>query len=108
MKRDFRRMWKVCDVESLFTSILVKETNDIFKEIYKNKSIKSMCKLLFHQLLEKLTQKYAFTVNHKLEKLRFAIWCSNFCYRAQYSHKQNGKRIWSSVQALFEPSVETL
>ena len=59
------------DVESLFTSITVKETIDyIITETYGNKIIEPMCKskLIFRRLLEKLTQNYVFSVNNNLFK----------------------------------------
>ena len=59
------------DVESLFTSIPVKETIDyIITEICDNKVIERMCKskLIFCRLLEKLTQNHVFSVNNKLVK----------------------------------------
>ena len=59
------------DVESLFTSMPVKETIDyIMTQIYDNKVIEPMCKsiLVFRRLLEKLTQNCVFSVNNKLVK----------------------------------------
>ena len=59
------------NVESLFTSIPVKERIDyIITEIYDNKLIEHMCKcrLIFCHLLEKLTQNCVFSVNNKVFK----------------------------------------
>ena len=59
------------DVESLFKSFPVSETMYyIIKEICENKVIKPMCKikLIFRQLLEKLTKKCVFSVNNTLVK----------------------------------------
>ena len=59
------------DVEGWFTSIPVKETIDYtITEIYENKVIERMCKskLVFRQLLEKLTQNCVFSVSNKLVK----------------------------------------
>ena len=58
------------DVESLFTSIPVKETIDyILKRIYKDKVIKPMCKKsIFKKLLIKLTKECVFSANNRLIK----------------------------------------
>ena len=59
------------DVEGWFTSIPVKETiGYTITEIYENKVIERMCKskLVFRQLLEKLTQNCVFSVSNKLVK----------------------------------------
>ena len=59
------------DVESLFTSIPVREAiNCIIKEIYENKVIKPMCKskLIFRRLIEKLTKNCVFSVNDRFVK----------------------------------------
>ena len=68
---DLKEEYVSYDVESLLTSIPVKETIDyIITEIYDNKVIAPMCKskLIFHHLLEKLTQNCVFSVNNKLVK----------------------------------------
>ena len=58
------------DVESLFTSITVKETIDyIIQKIYVKKEIKPFCKKsIFIKLLKKLTQECAFRINNILIK----------------------------------------
>ena len=58
------------DVESLFTSITVKETIDyIIQKIYVKKEIKPFCKKsIFIKLLKKLTQECVFTINNRLIK----------------------------------------
>ena len=58
------------DVESLFTSIPVKETiNYIIQKIYVRKEINPFCKKsTFLKLLKKLTQEYVFTINNRLIK----------------------------------------
>ena len=59
------------DVESLFTSIPVKDTIDyICNEIYVKKSLKPFCKkrLIFKRLLERLTKECVFSVNGRLIK----------------------------------------
>ena len=59
------------DVESLFTSIPVKETIEfILDEIYVRKTIKPFCskRLIFKRLLERLTGECIFSVNGRLMK----------------------------------------
>ena len=58
------------DVESLFTSIPVKETIDyIIQKIYVKKEIKPFCKkYIFIKLLRQLTQKCMFPNNNRLIK----------------------------------------
>ena len=58
------------DVESLFTSIPVKETIDcIIQKIYVSKEIKLFCKKsIFIKLLKKLSQECVFTINNRLIK----------------------------------------
>ena len=58
------------DVESLFTSIPVKETIDyIIPKIYVKKEIKPFFKKsIFIKLLKKLTQECVFTINNRLIK----------------------------------------
>ena len=58
------------DVESLFTSISVKEAIDyIIQKIYVKKEIKPFCKKsIFIKLLKKLTQECVFTINNRLIK----------------------------------------
>ena len=58
------------DVESLFTSIPVRETIDyIIQKIYVKKEIKPFCKKsIFIKLLKKLTQECVFTINNRLIK----------------------------------------
>ena len=68
---DLKEEYVSYDVESLLTSIPVKETIDyIITEIYDNKVSEPICKskLIFCCLLEKLTQNYIFRVNNKLFK----------------------------------------
>ena len=56
------------DVESLFTSIPIKETNIIHKTYTKN-VIEPMCKKsIFKKLLIKLTKECTFSVNNRLIK----------------------------------------
>ena len=67
-------------VESLFTSIPVKEKKDyIITEIYGNKVIEPMCKskLILRRLLEKLTQNCVFSVK-LLNRLMDARWVEAF------------------------------
>ena len=58
------------DVESLFTSIPIKETIDyIIHKIYTKKVIEPMCKKsVFKKLLIKLTKECTFSVNNRLVK----------------------------------------
>lgn len=58
------------DVESLFTSIPVKETIDyICTQIYEEKKLKPICKRsIFEKLLYKLTTECTFSANNKLYK----------------------------------------
>ena len=58
------------DVESLFTSIPIKETIDyIIHKIYIKNVIEPMCKKsIFKKLLRKLTKECAFSVNNRLIK----------------------------------------
>ena len=58
------------DVESLFTSIPIKETIDyIIHKIYLENAIEPMCKKsIFKKLLRKLTKECAFSVNNRLIK----------------------------------------
>ena len=58
------------DVESLFTSIPVKETvNYICDEIYVNNRLKHLCKRsILEKLLYKLTTECTFSANNKLYK----------------------------------------
>ena len=58
------------NVESLLTSIPVKETIDyINQKIYGKKEITPFCKKsIFMKLLKKLTQECVFTINNKLIK----------------------------------------
>ena len=57
------------DVESLFTSIPVKETTDyIIQIIYVKKEIKPFCKKsIFIKILKKLTQERVFTITSKTD-----------------------------------------
>ena len=59
-----------CDMESLFTSIPIKETIDyIIHKIYIEKVIEPMCKnSVFRKLLIKLTKECTFLVNNRLNK----------------------------------------
>ena len=56
------------DVESLFTSIPIKETIDyIIKTFHVKKEIKPFCKKsTFTKLLRKLTQECVFSINNRL------------------------------------------
>ena len=58
------------DVESLFTSIPIKETIDyIIHKIYLENAIEPMCKKsIFKKLLRKLTKECTFSVNNRLIK----------------------------------------
>ena len=58
------------DMESLFTSIPIKETIDyIIHKIYTEKVIEPMCKnLVFRKFLIKLTKECTFLVNNRLNK----------------------------------------
>ena len=63
------------DVESLFTSIPVKETIDyIIQKIYVRKEIKLFCKKsIFIKLLKKLSQECVFTINKDLSSKSMAV-----------------------------------